>query len=255
MLFVKSVPLYKKVSKNIIEMIHNGDIKENILPSEDTLSKMFGVSRSTIREALSELDSHGIITKKQGVGNIVMTSALSTKFRIDLKLDFAEMLEECGHKAKYVQSLSRYENLTIDQIHADFFVYDELLYADDEIAAIFKVRILKSFFTTTPAEDLEKADFFSFIFQYTNEVIEHSIVYFEAAIADKKTAERFKLSIGDPILSWKEVFYTSRDECICTNKIYFNPRVLNPTILRSGFDPQERKAPLKSEIVHDFEAL
>lgn len=253
MLFVKNEPLYKKVSKKILELIHSDALINNTLPSEDTLTKMIGVSRSTIREALSELTSQGIITKKQGVGNIIMESAIKSKFRIDLKLDFSEMLEECGYKPKMVQSVSRNEKIIVDDNEVDIFVYDELLYADDQVAAIFKVNIFSKFFSELPNKYLEKSNFFEFIYNYTNEVIAHSIVNFEPAVAYEKTAKFFDIPVGEPIISWNEAFFSIKDECICNNQIYFNPKIFKPTILRSGFDPQESKS-IDCEVVEDVYA-
>lgn len=41
------------------------------LPSENELAKMFGVSRSPVREALSVLEASGLVESKQGGGNYV----------------------------------------------------------------------------------------------------------------------------------------------------------------------------------------
>ncbi|MDQ0177809.1 FadR/GntR family transcriptional regulator [Bacillus chungangensis] len=41
------------------------------LPSENELAKMFGVSRSPVREALSVLEASGLVDSKQGGGNYV----------------------------------------------------------------------------------------------------------------------------------------------------------------------------------------
>ncbi|GEM_PF-482838 len=248
MLFVKNVPLYRKASTKILELIHNGQWEENVLPSEEALSKMLGVSRSTIREAMAELTSQGIITKRQGVGNIVMDSALSTKYRIDLKLDFAFMLKEAGHQTKFIQSYSRYESMLFEGVQKDYLVYDELLMADGDIAAIFKIHIAKDALTMEPEENLAKSNFFEFIFDYTNEIIAHSIVFFEASLADALLATRFGISEGAPILSWKEVFYSIKDEKVCHNRIYFNPRIFKPTMLRNSFEPDEINGGVDCEV-------
>ena len=133
------------------------------------------------------------------------------------------------------------------------FVYDELLYADDQIAAIFKIHIFKDRFESEPAPDMPKSNFFEFIFDFTSEVIAHSIVYFEAAVADSLMGDRFNIQEGTPVLSWKEVFYTIKDECVCYNRIYFNPRIFTPTMLRSSFDPEESPQNLICEVSADLD--
>lgn len=49
------------------------------LPTEVELSEIYGVSRSTIRQALSALEGDGIIEKKWGSGNIVIAKSDSSK--------------------------------------------------------------------------------------------------------------------------------------------------------------------------------
>lgn len=252
MLFVKNVPLYRKVSTKIVELIHNGQFEEKVLPSEESLSKMLGVSRSTVREAMAELTSQGIITKRQGIGNIIMDSALTTKYRIDLKLDFAFMLQEAGHTAKFAQSHSRYETLQFEGVEKDYFVYDEILLSDDVPTAVFKIHVAKDALTMEPAEDLVKSNFFEFIFDYTSEIIAHSIVFFEPKLADAMLAKRFGIAEGDPILTWKEVFYSIKDEKVCHNRIYFNPNILKPAMLRSSFEPDEITGGVECEIYSDL---
>lgn len=255
MLFVKNVPLYRRVSTKIVELIHNGQFEENVLPSEESLSKMLGVSRSTVREAMAELTSQGIITKRQGIGNIIMDSALTTKYRIDLKLDFAFMLEEAGHTARFIQSHSRFERLLFEGNERDYLVYDELLLSDDDIAAVFKIHVARDALVTEPEADLVKSNFFEFIFDYTSEIIAHSIVFFEAKVADEKLAERFKIEEGSPLLSWKEVFYSIKDEKVCHNRIYFNPTIFRPTMLRNSFEPDEITGGVHCEVREDLDHI
>lgn len=68
------VPMYKQVLKIISNQIKNGELKpEDKLPSEASLMKRFGVSRVTIRAAISELVEDGILVRSQGKGTFVAT--------------------------------------------------------------------------------------------------------------------------------------------------------------------------------------
>jgi DNA-binding FadR family transcriptional regulator len=60
-------PAYRKVSAAIEERILNRSLREGErLPSETELARQFGVNRSTIREALRELESGGLVTRRPG---------------------------------------------------------------------------------------------------------------------------------------------------------------------------------------------
>ena len=66
----------EKISQNIVEQIRkkliNGSLQPGeVLPSEENLSKIFGVSRSSIREALQILEIQGIVDRKKRSGTVI----------------------------------------------------------------------------------------------------------------------------------------------------------------------------------------
>ncbi|HEY3310429.1 MAG TPA: GntR family transcriptional regulator [Anaerolineales bacterium] len=69
----KNVPLALQVLSNINAGIESGDLvrANGQLPSEGELSRLFNVSRSTVREALSRLEQRGNIIRHHGVGTFV----------------------------------------------------------------------------------------------------------------------------------------------------------------------------------------
>ncbi len=224
-----------KVAKRIVEMIKSGAYENNVLPSEEQLSKTLRISRNTLREALAELTNQGIVTKRQGIGNVLMPSALETRFRIDLKIDFTLMLQELGYTVRYEQSYSRFEHIKNNKYSENSLVYDEILYTDNDVAAVMKMSIPARILTADVPPELPKKSFFEFIYNYTEESIAHSVVHFEATTVSGNIADRFGIDPSAPVLSWKELFRNMNDKVISFNRIYFNPRVFQPTILRNGF--------------------
>lgn len=70
---VKNIQLYDEVVSQVKEEIKKGNLKTGEkLPSEQEMAKMFNVSRSTIREALTILRVEGIVETKKGVGTIIL---------------------------------------------------------------------------------------------------------------------------------------------------------------------------------------
>lgn len=68
----RSKKLYMLVVEQIISLIDSEQLKcEDRLPSERELSNKFGLSRSTIREAISALEIMGIVEVKPGLGTFV----------------------------------------------------------------------------------------------------------------------------------------------------------------------------------------
>lgn len=69
----KNVPLALQVLSSIIAGLESGELvrANGQLPSEDELSRLYNVSRSTVREALSRLEQRGDIVRQHGVGTFV----------------------------------------------------------------------------------------------------------------------------------------------------------------------------------------
>src|SRR5215470_13269753 len=66
-------PFFRRISSALAEAIGRGDYPVGgPLPTEMTLMRMFGASRFTIREALAELRSRGLIASRRGLGSIVL---------------------------------------------------------------------------------------------------------------------------------------------------------------------------------------
>jgi GntR family transcriptional regulator len=72
------------------------------LPSEAQLSLDLGVSRATVRDALTRLETEGLLLRRKGADTIVNLAALDLRARIDLQVDFAVILTDAGYEATVV---------------------------------------------------------------------------------------------------------------------------------------------------------
>jgi len=84
------IPLYYQLMDIIKEMIEEGHLSENDqLPSERELCETYNVSRSTVRQAIQELEKEGYIYREHGKGTFVSPE----KFKQDL-LSFYSFTDE-----------------------------------------------------------------------------------------------------------------------------------------------------------------
>lgn len=82
---------YKKIYQELSGQIINGEYKEGSqLPSENLLVKHYGVSRETVRKALSLLQTNGYIQKLKGKGSIVIYNQ-SMNFPVSKLISFEEI--------------------------------------------------------------------------------------------------------------------------------------------------------------------
>jgi len=239
---IKYSPLYLEAKIELINMIRKGDFKNNKLPPEDKLSEMLGISRSTIREALITLDREGIITKKQGIGNLIHKSTLEVKMRIDLVQDFIKLLENGGYKASVKRINSEWIDnvpqldIKIPPIKDKKYFLNEFLYLADNQPAILATNIIPESALNMP---LQKGipfnsfkGFFNLLSKYTNEEVSHSITRFIPSKVDVRIGKILKIKENEPIIKREEFYYGIFDNLICCSEISFHPRLVNLTIVR-----------------------
>jgi DNA-binding GntR family transcriptional regulator len=66
------IPQYRKLYETLRKHISDGVYKEgDLLPSENELCQLYGMTRPTVRQSLSTLANEGYIRKHQGKGSIV----------------------------------------------------------------------------------------------------------------------------------------------------------------------------------------
>jgi GntR family transcriptional regulator len=70
--FAGDVPLYLQIAEGLLNQIESGTLKPGAqLPPERTLSMSLGVTRMTLRQALSKLETEGYLDRRQGTGTFV----------------------------------------------------------------------------------------------------------------------------------------------------------------------------------------
>ncbi|MGL5656529.1 MAG: GntR family transcriptional regulator [Fusobacteriaceae bacterium] len=90
--------LTKLVKENIYKYIKNLDYgHSNKLPSEDDLSSLLNVSRITVRSALNELASEGLIFRKHGKGTFINVEALKMNVQLTPMKAFSEIIKNSGY--------------------------------------------------------------------------------------------------------------------------------------------------------------
>ena len=66
------------------------------LPPEVELAEWLGVSRTVVRDALSELEREGYLERVRGIGTVVNRGVVGLGNRMDHKLEFHAMIEALG---------------------------------------------------------------------------------------------------------------------------------------------------------------
>lgn len=93
------------------------------LPAEPQLAKTLGVSRATLREAMRDFESQGLILRRQGIGTFVVGHPQV----IESGLEVLESIETLAHKIGL--------NVSMGDLQVDHII------SDHELAPIFDLEI------------------------------------------------------------------------------------------------------------------
>ena len=85
----------------LLEELENGRYSGAAqLPSELELASDLGVSRTVVRDALSELERDGYLERVRGIGTLVNRDVVYLKNRMDQKLEFYKMIRAIGKEPR-----------------------------------------------------------------------------------------------------------------------------------------------------------
>jgi len=96
------IPKYLQISAWLKELIQTGRYAAGErLPSEMELSKTCGVNRNTLRQAITELTTAGLLRKEKGTGTFVSSpAAAGLKHKLERISSFRDMLGQSGIQAR-----------------------------------------------------------------------------------------------------------------------------------------------------------
>lgn len=110
---IKPKSVVEEVFKQIVEAIESGKLKVgDKLTSESELSRIFGVSRPTVRQAIATLSQFGILEVRHGTGAFVLNNSISlglaqkATYILGIQDNYAHALEARGAIMPSVVALS-----------------------------------------------------------------------------------------------------------------------------------------------------
>ena len=132
-MITRSPSLTDQVKSHIRQRIADGGFEDGRIPPETELAEELGVSRTTVRDALSRLENEGAIYRRQGAGTFVNEHGLRIKSRLEEIWSYEQVLADHGYEPS-VQVLSESSGPT-DDATAEQLGLDP----SDEVLSIEKV--------------------------------------------------------------------------------------------------------------------
>ena len=210
------VPLYYQVKQSLLENLENGTWKPgDLVPSEQELQETYGVSRITVRQALSELTHEGRFERHRGQGTFVANKQLV--HNPSTRVSITELMREQGiepvWKIRQRDFVTPHPNIAETlavRSNSKVYYVDFLLSANNEPIGRHLTYLTKA---TADAgnvgslSDLELGEFFRTLPNREGIQVSRTI---QAVPAGSEEAKLLKVRTGFPILSI-EVTYSDKN--------------------------------------------
>lgn len=105
------------------------------LPSETALAQYMGVSRTVIRDALSDLEREGLVERVRGIGTVINHTIVKLDNRLDLKEEYYDLIHALGYQ-------SSSDNIHLRTEPASGDIVKTLQLPEDEMLIICEKRVL-----------------------------------------------------------------------------------------------------------------
>ena len=209
------------------------------LPRESVLSERLGISRTQLRDILSSLEREGFITRLQGVGTIINRHVLSARTRVDIEVEFLDMIRQNGYQAD-VAFVRVSEDTADEKIAARLQIPEgtpviriaRLCTADGRPAIYCEDIVEKALAEGEYTIKDFKLPIFHFLQQFCSVVPYMDLTDVRAVVADARLAEIFQIPVGSPLLNMDEVDYDVDGRPVLCSDEYFADGIFRHTVMR-----------------------
>ena len=209
------------------------------LPRESVLAEKLGISRTQLRDILASLEREGFITRRHGVGTIINRHVLEATARMDIEVEFLDMIRQSGYQAEvaYVRvsdgaadaKIAR--QLAIEE-GAPVIRIARLCTADGRPAIYCEDVVDKSLVKGSYTIKDLKLPIFHFLQQFCGIYPYLDLTDLKPITADAALAETLDVAIGAPVLYMDEVDFDIDGKPVFCSQEYFADGFFRHTVLR-----------------------
>ena len=209
------------------------------LPRESVLAETLGISRTQLRDILASLEREGFITRRHGVGTIINRHVLNAQSRMDIEVEFLDMIRQSGHipAVAFVQ----YREDTADESIArqlriaegDAVIRVTRLCTADGKPAIYCEDILAKSLIQHPYTEKDfEAPIFHFLQEFCGVLAYMDLTDIRPTTADAHLAELFQIPEGSPLLQMDELDFDIDGNPVFCSREYFVDGIFHHTVMR-----------------------
>ncbi len=228
---MNKIPLYTRIESLLRSKILSNQFQPGEkLPTIEELGKQFGVSKITVRSALSHLQAEGLIVSNSGKGTFVSEKIPITKQFIITK-GISDIVHDAARyevKALGIQTVKVKETRVAKDVQTFFHLSNE-----DEIGWIRRIRLLKgvptwfleNFIPLSISQYLSKKELsekplLKIIKEKTDLTIGRGEMYFEAVPAEPDIARFLHCQTFDPLIHIQVYYWLPSGEPLETSNAF-----------------------------------
>jgi GntR family transcriptional regulator len=231
--------LTEQVKSLIKRHIINNKFVTGRIPSETDLANELGVSRTTVRDALSRLEREGTIFRKQGAGTFINQASLQIRTRLEEIWSYRAMLEAHGYTPS-TQIIGIEEQPVGAQMAAELnlapaeteLVMKKLFLADEQ-PVIFTINRVPTKIITRPyTDEAFHLPIYLFLSDYCQQHLTYYLSEIVPLMAPDWLTNALKLQPQTALLSFEEIGYNQDNEPILKACSYFKDALLRLRLMR-----------------------
>lgn len=213
-------PLYDQLVDILTEKIEHEYRPGDLLPSERELSKYYGLSRTTVRLALQELERLGLVVRQHGRGTFVADRSVQAT-NLSQTYSFTDQMREMGRDPS--TTILEFVEIDADKNLAEkmrvrmgdkLFKIERLRCADGLPMMVERTYMPVRKFMSLKRPMLEHASLYTVIEQVFHEKIRVAEEEFFASIARPADAHLLGIGEGAPVLDLVRTTYDVGNEII-----------------------------------------
>ncbi len=228
----RNLTLARQAAQEIVAGIQSGALAgdDGLLPSEAMLSQRIGVSRATLREALSQVEQGGLIVRRHGIGTFVSPrrplvvagleelqsiETLAHTIGVEIHMGEREILERVATpgEAEALQMSAETPVLSVERVM---------------MSGGLPIAFLIDIVPTDVLDPKELGDSFDgsmldFLLRRRDPQLKHSHTELSAEAANSDLANRLHLRAGDPVLKFTAQLYAESGRVVDYSLSYFSP--------------------------------
>jgi len=209
------------------------------IPGEVELANQFGVSRGTVRQALSMLEREGAILRRQGDGTYANHYVLRIAARVENAYEFMELIRETGFDAELEVVGIEWAEATEDEADrlkveaGDLLLVVSKVFCADGSPAIYCVDKLPTSLILESYEADELANpIFDFMERRCHIRVDYMLSQIVPRVAVAEIAERLELEPGTPGLEFVETSYSDANEPVLVSNIFYSDSLIRFAVFR-----------------------